>query len=233
MKTIFESKKGAWIKGLLLLTAAVAMSNATAAPITAYDFTFDSGQLVDASDYSFGFEFVVGASDLYLQNLGYYAYGAGTTNDNTSFITSAHDVGLWDTAAPGTLLTSASITSSDVQSGNFFYKSVTPLTLLAGHTYRIAGATGSALENNAHLPSPINSPISSYVGFTQGSGFTISGGAYVSGNALAYPNSVLVGGGTDFYGTVNFKYDTVPEPATAALLLAGGLLFLGVRRKKS
>ena len=233
MKAIFENITRSALRGSLLLAMAALMGSASAAPTTAYEFTFNSGQLVNASDYSAGFEFVIGASNLSLQSLGYYAYGGGTTNTPASFITSAHDVGIWDVAASGTLLRSVSITTADTQSGNFFYEAVAPLTLLATHTYRIAGASGTGAD--ARLPSPLNGTPTSYVDFSQGSGFTINGGVINSGTALAYPGIGPNGGATDFYGTVDFQYSAVPEPGSAMLLVAGaagGLFTILFRRRK-
>ena len=78
------------------------------------------------SNYTFGYEFTVGGSDIVVSELGIYSNG---------FVSASRRCGIWDTS--GTLLTSVSVSSGVPDEGGHKYAAITPYTLTAGETYRI------------------------------------------------------------------------------------------------
>ena len=126
-------------------------------------------------------------------------------------------VNLWNST--GTQLASATVLSTDPTEGSpqaFFEHSITPVTLLAGHTYYIdEDISGSA------------STLFNTTGLTTNSAITYGAPVSASG-AGADPTSDAFGPNSNGYFGPNFDIaPAVPEPASAYLLLAGcGFLVL-------
>ncbi len=192
---------------LVLAVLAVAAGTATvsAAPMTALDFGAapNFNNFYNDANYSIGWQFQVGPSGIVVTSLGLA---------QEQVAQGARDVGIWNEGA--TLLASTTIdVSTATLDGLFYYESIAPLALAPG-TYRIAGVFLQDTGNYAY-----DTP------FTTGPNITFVQAAYTSGSSLAFPSTLE---DTSGYFGPNFQYDSVPEPATASLLLAGAaLVFLG------
>jgi len=185
-----------------------------------------------------GVTFVVGASDLSVSAVGVYdgpnsaaANSAGTFGDG---LFESHQVGIFDSA--GTLLTPGVTIPAGTGAtliNDFRYITLaTPVTLLTGQSYTIAGQVPTA-----------GGP-SSDVFRDDGPGGFQFGSGFVRNNSRAYtgpptnqsfedgvfqaPNSDGAG-----YAGANFEYTVVPEPTTVALSLLSGLGMLVLRRLRA
>ncbi|HTV47193.1 MAG TPA: PEP-CTERM sorting domain-containing protein [Phycisphaerae bacterium] len=139
--------------------------------------------------------------------LGYYGPSA-----------SGNPVGLYNVSTD-TLLGSATITTSDAQSGSFYYAPITPVTLTAGTEYAVVGFYSGASGNQDSTASSVSG----------GSGITYDGYQYDYSNTLDLPQNSYE---TAYFGP-NFKYSIsspIPEPATASLM---GLAGLGLLLRRS
>ena len=192
--------------GRLRLGAAAALlliAGAAHAQTTAFDF--NTAPTSADSDYTLGVKFTANEA-INVTALGYF------DADGDGFAT-AHTLGIFDSA--GTLVTSTTIGSGVAAplDNKYRYVSISPVLLLAGGTYTVAGTTTSAdpyaYGNDA-------------TGFAASPAITLApqSALYSNGATLTNPTSYF---GYKFYGGANFKYTTaggnpVPEPATLALL---------------
>jgi Domain of unknown function (DUF4082) len=133
-------------------------------------------------------------------------------NQGNGFVSGSQDVGLW--RADGTLLASATVTSTDSLSSDYFRSAaVTPVTLLPGVTY-IVGAT-SRLDTYGYYGSSTMASGINYLGDRYG-GMGLSNLNFPT-NSSGVPNA-WVGG--------NFSFSTVPTP-TASIAGFASLAGLG------
>ena len=97
----------------------------------------------DLNNFSAGYEFTVGAADVSVSELGYYSPVANLLEN--------HDVAIYDAsggvvAAAEVLAGAATDVVASSGGGGFKYASISPVTLAAGATYRIAGYNNGAVE---------------------------------------------------------------------------------------
>ena len=217
--------------------------------IGAEDNATDTG----ASSYSLGFAFTANNASL-ITSLGYFndpsfdpahPFGSVVLNPKptgTYSYTSSHDVGLYQvipatSLAPETslLLGSTTITSTSIADGDFLYNAITPIALVAGNQYVIAGVTGgtdpyvyAVQDSMGNDAKTVASPIT----YTQD--------RYAVSGTLAYPTITDGSSESGFFGP-NFKItDTLPASAApepgqwSVLALAAlglGTLIVRVRRR--
>ncbi len=168
--------------------------------------------------YSVGFRFQATAASQVV-SLGYFdSLGDG--------LVETHAVGLYSDS--GTLLASTTVTNSSSLTNLFRYQAVTPVSLVAGQFYRVAGTSGFV---DAYTFTPTT--------FSTDSRISFESDRYAFGNTLAFPT------GTDHvtgYFGANFQLNNpnAPSavPAPAGLLLGlTGLPLVGiagwVRRRRA
>jgi hypothetical protein len=137
------------------------------------------------SSWSFGQIFTVGARPLTVFSLGAYdANGDG-------FVSSSPlPVGIYR-ESDGALLVSATVSSADTLVNGFRYKSIAPLTLLAGVTYRVVGVNLDDLYNISGS-------------FTVRPDLTSTSYGYANSTTLVNSNSFT---GTGILWFANFQYE--------------------------
>ena len=193
-----------------------------------------------------GITFNVGASDLLVTALGFYdgpdSAGANVVGYVGDGLFESHQVGIFDST--GNLLTLWVTVPSGTGTtliNEFRYVTLgTPITLLAGQNYTIAGqiptvgGANSDVWRNDEFPSGF---------FTFGAGVTKDTSGTGGANPRAYSGPPTNGSYTDGvfqvtnqegsgYAAGNFQYTVVPEPTTAITLIGGlGMLVLLRRRR--
>lgn len=190
--------------------------------------------------FSLGFEFTANGPAL-VSALGFFSdpsfnpsspFGSVTLNPpptGSRAFAQAHPVGLYQVVGGvGTLLASATVTSSGTRVGDFLYQSLTtPVLLATGGDYVLAGVTG---------------PTDPYVFDVQDSQgnatLTTSGVTYIQdrsavSSTLTLPTQTDPSSTPGFFGP-NFLSAPVPEASTTVslgLLLALGFLGVAARRR--
>ena len=174
---------------------------------------------------SLGFVFTANTS-FNVTSLGYYDY------QGDGFLT-AHEVGIFSSS--GTLLASTTLaagTSGVLGPNDFRYQAISPLALVAGDAYTIAGLSPNLSGNDPWI----------YGGPSETTGFSFNPDITIPLNAaryLYYPGGLV--DPPDHYAdyqfyAVNFNgpVSNVPEPSTWAMILLGfaGLGVAGYRRAK-
>ncbi len=194
---------------------AICLSLSVNAQNTALSFTGGSGQLFP--NYTVGWTFAL-TETISVESLGWFDAGSN------GFINS-HNVGIFTlpNSGNGTLLTSATVTTTDSLSDGFRYKSITPLTLTRGN-YVVAGTTGNDLFQ------------AFCTNVATGSGITFGQGRFVGPNsgALTFPTQPS-DRGIAYFGS-NFRYSVVPAPSALATFVIGvvpGATMLLRRRRKA
>jgi hypothetical protein len=197
-------------KKIVLVSLAVSslVSATSALAGAAWDFNTVTPTFTNGS-WDFGINFQVN-KNVTVTGLGYLA-------------PTGNPVALYNSV--GNLLASANVIASDPLIGNNFqFASVTPVTLLAGQTYQVDGASLA-------VPYVWSAGSGGVVtGLTTDPAITILGSVYNAGNQALFNSSGYVDG--PYYGPNVLL--SVPEPESYAMLLAGlGLMGFMVRRKKS
>lgn len=190
-------------------------------------YSFVSTPTAFDTQLSLGFTFIANVTTT-VDSLGYYDLGGD------GFLTE-HEVGIYlgDGAdGPGTLLVSTTLAAGTVESlgaDSFRYKSIAPLTLIAGNEYTIAGLSPLLDGNDAWN----YGSAASIIGFAVDPRITIPADAarytYFPGASLVNPSSHF--GDYQVYA-VNFGL--VPEPASWAMMIIGfGLVGTTLRRRSA
>ena len=204
------------------LIGGVSQANAAAYSFTAAPISFDT-------QLSLGFTFTA--------NTNFNVTSLGIFDDQGDGFLTSHDVGIFagdGLIGPGPLLASttfASGTSGTLGANDFRYKAITPLALLAGQSYTIAGLFPNISGNDPWV-----------FGGSAITGFSVDPSITIGANAARYiyfpPGGVLTDPNLHFSDyriyAVNFNGLTggVPEPASWALMLAGfGLTGSAMRRR--
>jgi hypothetical protein len=200
-----------WVTKNLIVTHT--LPAATFASTEAWDFTTAS-QAFTNGNWTFG-EVFVPEVNITVDFLGYYA-----PNGLGNFL-SDHPVGMFDTN--GNLLASTDINNSSVSSvGHFAFNAVTPIVLLAGHTYVVEGVSNA--DNYTWND----------VGFSVFAPVTVLGNNWVFNGGLTFNGTGLINDVTDGYWGPDFGFSgtVVPEPGSLMLLGSGIVGLAGVLRRK-
>ena len=181
-------------------SAAVAITDPGNTPVV----TDTSGS---ADNTMYGYNFVVGSKDLSVSALGLW-------DDKSDGFSSAHDVRLWyfDTSTGDVLLGTVTIPAGQsvaLQNGFEYVELAVPVILGANKYYNIGvtgfGSSGDAFHNTVVGVGPTLSPD------------IASADSYYLTTLDGWP--LVSVGGSPYVGP-NFRYQTVPEPRTTALLWA-------------
>jgi len=207
------------------------------------------------ASYSLGFAFTANSS-VFVTSLGYFnepsfdpTYPFDTVflspePSGTYSYSSDHQVGLYQVvpgiggaAESGTLLGSTTITSASNPGGDFLYNAITPIALVAGDQYVLAGVSGSQDPFIYNIED--DSKTQGGVGLTVDPAVTYNQSRYTVSSTLAYAGS-NDGSEPGFFGP-NFQIlktlptSAAPEPAQWSVLafaaLGLGALALRVRRR--
>jgi len=226
MKAHQTSQK--WIAGLIAAIAlawpalshgAVLISGPTITAGNTYGYGYGnvfSGLYTGAT--TLGTTFTVGSQDLLVTSLGIW----NPTSISRPALTTAHDVGLWNSTGT-TLLGSVSIPAGGGTSvGNFLYVTLgSSVTLTANQTYRLGAVYFVDAQNivdyspsqAGNFSSDVSNPLASYA----------------VGGTLAAPINTV---GPGSYVGANLQYTAVPEPSTWALLAFSLTSVMVLRRRR-
>jgi len=162
--------------------------------------------------WTLGYQFFTDV-DVDVLSLGFFDSGADG-------LSSAHDVGIWDTA--GNLLVMANVDNTDPLTGKFRYTSIAPIQLSAGTNYIIGGfdyTSDAAIRNDLGVDATVHPDIN------------IVSGRWTNGSSLSFPGN-NISDPNIYYNTVSFEFsqvNAVPEPAGFAAVLV--LLMVGCCRR--
>jgi sugar lactone lactonase YvrE len=167
------------------------------------------------SSHTLGWTFSTN-NNLLVTSFGYY-------DDGSDGLLEAHNVGIFDNS--GTLLSSMLVPSglSATLVAKFRYEPVTPFLLVAGNTYTIGGTIGADASDPVAYDVAGLASIPAIAIPSGASRFTESG----SYTDLNYPTSSYPPGNPyNVYFGPNFEAQSVPEPASIALVILGLLSLL-------
>jgi len=201
---------------LLALAGALAITPAAFADTTAWEFTSTGSTLNNGNGYSLGDVFTVNTT-INVDFLGYFA------NDGAGSLTENHPVALYNAA--GDLLASTTINSSaGYFTDHFVYNPISTITLFAGQTYVIDGASGFSDLYAWNDP-----------GFTVYAPITLLGDNWTEGNGDYFTGTSVIGDVSDGYWGPNFGFSAAaatPEPSSLMLLGTGLVGLAGMLRRK-
>jgi hypothetical protein len=214
--------------GALAIATIAAAAAAQAGP--AWEFTSPGNSYTNGT-WDFATAFTVD-SNVTVSGLGYYADPlTGNVDGNPVAFYQCADAACLTTA---TLLASTTVTDTYALNGHFRYVTISPITLMAGTSYEVAGVSNS--DNYTW-----NDP-----GFVTDSAITLlnTSGQYSRWNALGAPafltgSTYLDRGNQDGYWGPNLYFGSatgftgVPEPTSWALLILGmGGIGAALRRRQ-
>lgn len=187
-----------------------------------------SGLYNNNGAFNAGFRFTVGSTAIQVTQLGFYdLFNGGTfgtyTNPagNGDGLINSVTVAIYNSTGT-TQLVSATVTNadslvSDGGSQSLRLHDITPFTLSANTTYRIAAITPNGGDKFIYNSSS----------YSFASGITYNGGVYGFGTA----NPTNLEAGANGYFGPSFNFTAVPEPSSVAMGSAA-LLLLARRRRK-
>ena len=223
--------------------AACSLAIPSARGAVAYDFEDRLARVATsgAIDRTFGWEFTV-SQPITLTHLGYFDAGNTQPTNPPDGLFVQHPVGLW--TAAGALLSSGAVASGtqSPEFQSFRYADVPDVTLSPGVNYIVA-----AFSPNGNYAQQTFDPFpdfaSDWIFPAPGGGFEVRQPVvdYAPGVSLVRTRYVLFNPGMTFpsltldgdagVGGVNFMFQPVPEPASAALLAF--VAPLAMRRRRS
>jgi len=220
-------------KSLLWGGAYLAMSIALATSASAdpgWEFTTPGNSFTNGQ-WDFATAFTVN-SDVTLSGLGYYADPiTGNVDSNAVAFYQCADTACLTT---GTLLASADVTDIYPINGHFRYVTISPIDLVAGVSYEVAGVSNSDNYTWNDPGFAVNPAISILDTSGQESRWALIGTPdFLTGSGfLDIPGEDGIWGPNVFFGQPSFV--TTPEPSTWAMMLLGfaGLGFAGYRTAK-
>ena len=169
--------------GLLLFVLSFAPNPALAIPafpgFPAWDLNTVTGY--QNGSWAFGERFTVSAG----QDLTVNALGVLDVGQNGFVTTTGLPVGIYHEAS-GTLLTSTFVTSGDPLSGNYRFHAITPITLLAGESYRVVGVNLNDLYNVAFNPNMVVDPRITWNGYAYGNSTTLQMLSTFTGSEISW-----------------------------------------------
>jgi hypothetical protein len=201
--------------GLLLLAGlllpAVALADSTVLP--AWEFSTVGNTLNNATGYSLGEVFTVN-QNITVDYLGYFY-------DSSAGMSESHQVSLYD--ADGHPLASTTITNASLpdSADHFLFNYIKPITLIAGETYVIDGASGVAdLYTWNDQGFTVYAPITLLGDNWSGNG----------GSTAVFTGDTPANGASDGFGGADFG--TTPEPSSFLLLGSGLAGLAGLLKRK-
>ncbi len=219
------------LTGVVLGAGLLAAGAAVAGP--AWEFTSPGNSFTDGT-WDFATAFSV-SSDLTVSGLGYYADPVtGNADGNPVDLYQCADAACETT---GTLLASVDVTNIYPLTGHFRYVTISPITLVAGQSYEVAGV--SNVDNYTwNDPGFATDPSISIIPLSSGNPdrWELVGSPDFLTDANASSDAIADGiwGPNVFFGAPTFT-GSVPEPSSLLMLLAGLGLIGGAfyfRRKK-
>lgn len=244
------------------LAAVLLAGHPAAAQSTVIGFTPNAYGVTDnaadtgASSYSLGFAFTANSA-AFVTSLGYFndsgfdpnaPFGTVALSPEPSgaySYASSHQVGLYQivpgvggAADTGLLLGQTTITPAGAANGDFLYNVITPIALIAGNQYEIAGVTGGTDPYLFNVED--DSPNLGGVGLTVNPAITYNGSRAAASSTLAFASGTSPSAEPGFFGpnfqiTGSLPASAAPEPGQWSVLafaaLGLGTLVLRVRRR--
>jgi hypothetical protein len=217
--------------GAAAVTLAVGLATtAMAAGAPGWEFT-TPGNSYTNGQWDFATAFTVN-SDVTLSGLGYYADPVtGNVDGNPVAFYQCADTACLTT---GTLLASTTVTDVYPETGHFRYVTISPMSLIAGDSYEVAGVSNSDNYTWNDPGFAVNPALSILSTSGQESRWASLGTpSFLTGSgSLDIPGEDGIWGPNVFLGSPSFA---TPEPTTWALMLLGfaGLGFAGLRSRKA
>jgi len=191
----------------------------------ALSYTSLNSNFLDGSNRMLGWRFSV-TEDVNVSAVGWFDWDGNGLN-------LSHEVGLWNTAGE-TLLTSVVIpagTTATLDSGFRYMALGTPVTLVTGQTYIIAGYD-VGVSGDPHVWDVSLSGFNAHVnGFASDPRISPEAAIGSVAGSFGFPTGTTGDARTVLMGP-NFVVDVVPEPSVTTLLIGSGVLAFTFARRR-